>query len=118
LAADDVVPVPVQAVVIDVSFISLRQVLPSVVRWAGPNALLVALIKPQFEVGQAAIGKGGIVTSPEARQRAVDDVTVVAQKLGLTIQGIMPSPITGAKGNHEFLMVARFGTTQQPGVED
>lgn len=117
LAADDVVPEPVQTVVIDVSFISLRQVLPSVLRWAGPNAALIALIKPQFEVGQAAIGKGGIVTSPEARQRAVDDIVATSQSLGLVVQGVIPSPITGAKGNHEFLMVARFGPTQQPGVD-
>jgi len=115
LAADDVIPELVGAVVIDVSFISLRQVLPSVTRWAAPNALLVALIKPQFEVGPAGIGKGGIVTSEEARQGAVDAVTVAAKALDFTVLGITPSPITGAKGNQEFLMAAHFRPSHHTG---
>lgn len=116
LAADEVVPEPVHMVVIDVSFISLKQVLPSVTRWAAPGAMLVALIKPQFEVGQGFVGKGGIVTSPEARQRAVTEVTTFAQGLNFELLGVTPSPITGAKGNHEFLMAARFGSQVTSGV--
>lgn len=114
-ADDAVVPVPVQAVVIDVSFISLRQVLPSVVRWAGPNALLLALVKPQFEVGRAAVGKGGIVTDALARAQCVAEVAAVAAALGLEVLGTMDSPITGAKGNHEYLLAARFAGTQPLG---
>lgn len=116
LAADDVVPEPVQMVVIDVSFISLVQVLPSVIRWAAPGAALVALIKPQFEVGPRDVGKGGIVTSVEARERAVAQVNQTAADLGLALLGVVPSPITGAKGNHEFLMAARFAPSHNTGV--
>lgn len=114
-AADDVVPELVQMVVIDVSFISLQQVLPAVTRWAGPSATLVALIKPQFEVGPQAVGKGGIVTSEEARERAVADITACTTNLGLDVLGVIPSPITGAKGNIEFLMAARFAPSHNSG---
>lgn len=116
LAADDVVPEPVQMVVIDVSFISLVQVLPSITRWAAPHAALVALVKPQFEVGPASVGKGGIVTSPEARQRAIAQVAQTAAELGFEPLGVTPSPITGAKGNHEFLMAARIPHRHMTGV--
>ena len=114
-AANDVVPEPVQAVVIDVSFISLRQVLPRVTRWAAPGAVLLALVKPQFEVGRAAVGKGGIVTDGLARARSVAAVAATATTLGLRVQGTMDSPITGAKGNQEYLLAAQFAAVHSSG---
>lgn len=96
------------AVVADVSFISLTKVLPIPLALAALDAWLVALIKPQFEAGRAAVGKGGIVRDRAARQQAVDHVRdwVVAQP-GWTLSGIIPSPITGGSGNEEFLIGAR-----------
>ena len=95
-------PAPTVAV-IDVSFISLAQVLPHVVVQLAPSAGVVALIKPQFEVGRAHVGKGGIVRDEEARKGAVDKVLAAARALGLDVQGVIDSPITGADGNVEHL---------------
>ena len=108
LAEDRVVPEPCHIIVIDVSFISLRLVLPKVLRFASPGARLVALVKPQFEVGPQALGKHGVVREAEVRQRALDDMLNFAQTLGLLNLGSMPSPIVGAKGNHEFLLSAHI----------
>ncbi|MGE0851397.1 MAG: TlyA family RNA methyltransferase [Hyphomicrobiaceae bacterium] len=101
------VPEPVGAVVADVSFISLAKVLPVPLALAGPGAWLVALIKPQFEVGRAAVGKGGIVRDTAERRRAVDLVRGwVAAQSGWRVEGIIPSPIAGGSGNEEFLLGA------------
>lgn len=101
------VPEPVGAIVADVSFISLAKALPVPLSLAGPNAWLVALIKPQFEAGPAAVGKGGIVRDPGARQQAVDTVrTWVASQPGWRVVDIVPSPIAGGSGNEEFLLGA------------
>jgi 23S rRNA (cytidine1920-2'-O)/16S rRNA (cytidine1409-2'-O)-methyltransferase len=95
-------PLPSMAV-IDVSFISLRLVLPALLPHLLPPADIVALVKPQFEVGRGQIGKGGIVRDEGARKRAVDDVVASAQSLGLVHGATIPSPIEGADGNVEFL---------------
>jgi len=94
-------------VVIDVSFISLRLVLPSVVMVAAPEAEVVALVKPQFEVGREHVGKGGIVRDEQARLRAVETTAQAAAALGFGVRGQITSPITGAKGNVEFLVHLR-----------
>lgn len=107
-AADDVVPFSVSLVVVDVSFISLRLVLPALTRWLTPGATLIALVKPQFEVGRADVGKGGIVTCDVARARALACVTERARALQLLPQGTLASPVLGAKGNQEYLLVARY----------
>lgn len=92
----------------DVSFISLTQALGPALGLTAPGALLIALIKPQFEAGRAAVGKGGIVRDPADRQRAVDRVlTWLADRTGWRILGIIASPITGGAGNQEFLLAAR-----------
>lgn len=106
LADDSVVPEPCAVIVIDVSFISLRLVLPKVLRFAQPGARLIALVKPQFEVGPQALGKHGVVRDEAARQGALDSIVAEAGSLGLQHIGTMPSPIVGAKGNHEFLLSA------------
>ncbi|RKH51330.1 TlyA family RNA methyltransferase [Corallococcus llansteffanensis] len=99
-------PEKVGVVVIDVSFISLTQVLPSVLTFLSPGGLLVALVKPQFEVGPDRVGKGGVVRDAAARQDAIDTVTAFVRAQGLTVRGVMDSPVPGPAGNVEALLVA------------
>ena len=89
---------------IDVSFISLRHVLPVVPALLAPVADVVALVKPQFESRREEVGKGGIVRQPLVHARVVDEVTAAADALGLTRAGLVDSPITGMEGNREFLL--------------
>ena len=105
LTAEDL-PEKVGVVVIDVSFISLTQVLPAVLPYLEAGGLLVALVKPQFEVGREGIGKGGVVRDAAARQEAIDAVVAFAREQGLTVQGVMDSPVPGPAGNVEALLVA------------
>ncbi|MSN24501.1 MAG: TlyA family rRNA (cytidine-2'-O)-methyltransferase [Geobacter sp.] len=91
--------------VIDASFISLSKVLPATVALLKPGGSIIALIKPQFEVGKGEVGKGGIVRDPVAHQRVIDEVSNTAQAMGLTVAGVCESPITGADGNREFLIL-------------
>jgi 23S rRNA (cytidine1920-2'-O)/16S rRNA (cytidine1409-2'-O)-methyltransferase len=102
-------PGPVDFVSIDVSFISLSLVLPPVPALLRPGADLVALVKPQFEAGREEVGKKGIVRDPEVHQRVLDRVTQAAGACGLTRAGLVPSPITGAEGNVEFLLHLKPG---------
>lgn len=95
-------PAP-EVCVIDVSFISLNRVIPAVAAHLTAASRIYALIKPQFEVGRENIGKGGIVRDEVARQAAVDRVLDTAQAAGFTSLGVVPSPITGADGNVEFV---------------
>ena len=90
-------------VVMDVSFISVTKILPSVVPLLKPNASMVVLIKPQFEVGRGEVGKGGIVRDAAKRIKAVDQVNEFASTLGLKTNKTIESPITGAEGNIEYL---------------
>lgn len=104
-----VIAEPVTAITADVSFISLTLVLPAALRLAAPGAWLVALIKPQFEAGRAAVGKGGIVRSEAARQNAVDKVRrCIEEQTGWSVAGVIASPIRGGSGNEEFLIGARY----------
>jgi 23S rRNA (cytidine1920-2'-O)/16S rRNA (cytidine1409-2'-O)-methyltransferase len=107
LAPPDLLPEPVDLIVVDVSFISLRLVLPALVPLARPGAPVVALVKPQFEVGRAHVGKGGIVRDEEARARALAEVAAAAAALGYQVVGDTVSPITGGKGNVELLLHLR-----------
>jgi 23S rRNA (cytidine1920-2'-O)/16S rRNA (cytidine1409-2'-O)-methyltransferase len=91
--------------VIDASFISLSKVLPATVSLVRPGGRIIALIKPQFEVGRGEVGKGGIVRDPAAHEKAIDGVRQVAAELGLTVGGLCDSPILGADGNREFLIL-------------
>jgi len=92
--------------VVDVSFISATLVLPAVLAAAQTLVEAVILIKPQFEAGREHVGKGGIVRDPEAHQLAIDKVADCVRSLGWTVVGTIPSPITGAEGNREFLLYA------------
>ena len=90
--------------VIDVSFISLRLVLPTAIRLVRPEGIILALVKPQFEVGKGAVGKGGVVRNPDQQLTAVAAIREFGVSLGLSCRGDYPSPILGPKGNQEFFL--------------
>jgi 23S rRNA (cytidine1920-2'-O)/16S rRNA (cytidine1409-2'-O)-methyltransferase len=90
-------------VTIDVAFISATKILPAVTPLLSDRGRIVTLIKPQFEVGKTEVGKGGIVKDPALHERAVATVNAAAESLGLSVRGVVASPITGADGNQEFL---------------
>lgn len=98
---------PATWVVCDASFISLRKVLEVPLMLAARPTRLVALIKPQFEVGKAEVGKGGVVRDPALHQRVCDEVREWLESDGWDVQGIVQSPITGPEGNVEFLISAQ-----------
>ena len=100
--------------VVDVSFISLRLVLPAMQRLIRPDGFIIALIKPQFEAGPRDVGKGGIVRDPDVHRRVLDDVIDAAQALGFVVRGLTRSPITGAAGNTEFFAWLGAGA---PGID-
>jgi 23S rRNA (cytidine1920-2'-O)/16S rRNA (cytidine1409-2'-O)-methyltransferase len=101
---DQLDDVPALAV-IDASFISLSKVLPATAGLLKPGGRIIALIKPQFEVGKGEVGQGGIVRDPVAHEKVIADVSQAAADLGLTVAGLCESPITGADGNREFLIL-------------
>jgi len=110
------VPEPIDLIVCDVSFIGLEVVLPAPLELAPSGAALVALIKPQFEVGRGQVGKGGVVRDPALRQAVVERIAAWLGALpGWRVLGVTESPIKGADGNVEFLIAARHGPeTAQP----
>ena len=97
---------PVDLVVIDVSFISLALVLPAALAFASPGAHLVALVKPQFEAGRAAVKKG-VVRDAAIHDAVCEKVRAEVERLGWTVLGLIPSPIAGGDGNREFLLGAK-----------
>lgn len=88
----------------DVSFISLRQVIPHIMRILRAGGTAVALIKPQFEAGRSALGKNGIVKDEKIRRRAVEEITAFAAECGFSVRGVTDSPIKGGDGNIEYLI--------------
>jgi len=94
-------------ITIDVSFISLEKILPSVIPLLTKDGQIIALIKPQFEVGKGEVGKGGIVTDPEKHQQVIETINRAATELGLDVRDVVESPILGAEGNREFLALYR-----------
>ena len=100
------VPGPFDLVCIDVSFISLRQILPVVPPLARPGADVIALVKPQFEAGRAEV-RNGVIRDEAIHARVLDEVRAAATAVGLTPAAVTPSPITGQKGNVEFLLHLR-----------
>jgi 23S rRNA (cytidine1920-2'-O)/16S rRNA (cytidine1409-2'-O)-methyltransferase len=103
----ELIPDPPGIVVADVSFIGLATALPAALALAAPGAHLVALVKPQFEVGRGKVGKGGIVRDPALHAEAVEGVRAFLEAAGWPVLGTVPSPIEGADGNREFLIAAR-----------
>lgn len=105
---------PVTAIVADVSFISLTKVLPAALALAANGCWLVALIKPQFEVGREHVGKGGVVRDEVAREGAIANVrSWLEAQPGWRVTEVMQSPIRGNKGNQEFLIGATFDVDQE-----
>lgn len=103
----DLVPEPIDILVCDASFISLTKILPAGMALTGPDARLVALIKPQFEVGRGKVGKGGVVRDPAQHTEVCDTIRDwLASQEGWRVLGIAESPIKGPEGNVEFLIAA------------
>src|SRR5687767_9059412 len=100
------IPAPVDIVSIDVSFISLRHIFPVLPRILRPHADVIALVKPQFEAGRGEVGDG-VVRDEAIHARVVDEIRGAGAAVGLTPSGVTPSPITGQKGNVEFLLLLR-----------
>ncbi|HIJ87064.1 MAG TPA: TlyA family RNA methyltransferase [Desulfuromonadales bacterium] len=94
--------------VIDASFIGLAKVLPATVSLLKPGDRIIALIKPQFEVGKGEVGKGGVVRDPAVHEKVIENIRHTAYELGLTVSGLCASPITGADGNREFLILLQL----------
>lgn len=95
---------PLDLVVIDAAFISLKLLIPPLLPLFIKKIAILALIKPQFEVGRGKVGKGGVVRDPALHQEVIDDITRFCTTLGLQSRGVTPSPILGPKGNREFLI--------------
>ena len=111
-------PERVGLAVADVSFISLRLILPVLPPHLGPGADLLALVKPQFEVGRDQVGRGGIVSDRRLHEKALRAVAAAGAAAGLALKGGCPSPITGAEGNREFFLHFACGTAADGGTED
>jgi len=107
-------PEPVDIATIDVSFISLRLVVPSVLRLLKPRADIVALIKPQFEAGREQVGKGGVVRDPAVHREVLLGLLGFAAQKGLSTRGLIPSPLLGPAGNVEFFVHWTVGQGEVP----
>jgi len=110
----ETLPEPVNLTTIDTSFISLRLILPAVVKWLASSALVIALIKPQFEAGKMQVGKGGVVRDRATHRNVLEAVIGYAREVDLSLAGLIPSPITGPAGNHEFLIHLGWKTSRPP----
>jgi 23S rRNA (cytidine1920-2'-O)/16S rRNA (cytidine1409-2'-O)-methyltransferase len=99
------IPEPIQLITVDVSFISLRIVVPVVLKFLAPGGRLLPLIKPQFEVGKGQVGKGGVVTDPDQHSTVIAELDLFFRGLGLECSEAVPSPIEGPKGNKEFFVL-------------
>jgi len=98
---------------IDVSFISLKHILPEIIRFSSEHAEAVALIKPQFENGKSKNGKNGVIKDPKIHKKIVDDIVTFSEALGFASIKVIPSPISGGDGNREFLMYLRINKTEE-----
>jgi len=105
------VPESIELAVIDVSFISLKLVLPCVLRFLSEKGTVVTLIKPQFEVGKGLVGKGGVVRDETQRHEVKQEIITYAETIGLRFLGALDSPITGRKGNKEILASFKRNST-------
>lgn len=104
---DELIERDIDMATVDVSFISLKQVIPEVVKFLKKGGEIVALVKPQFEVGRGEVGKGGIVREEDKRLAAVRSVREFSNMLGLATVGIFESPVAGQKGNREYFLYAK-----------
>jgi 23S rRNA (cytidine1920-2'-O)/16S rRNA (cytidine1409-2'-O)-methyltransferase len=100
------VPELVDLAVIDASFISLKKIIPKVLEFLKSSGQLLALIKPQFEVGRNQVGKGGVVRDPTLHQQVVGELEDFCRSQGLEVEGVAESSLLGPKGNREFFIYA------------
>ncbi len=107
----------IDLVTIDVSFISLKLVLPAVLNLIKKGTIILALIKPQFEAGKADVGKRGVVRDPEVHERVIKDLIAFSREIGLAVEGTCESPIMGPAGNREFFLYARNEGTGPAAIE-
>ena len=110
--ATEQIPDPIDLITVDVSFISLKIVIPSVRQFMQTDTRIIALIKPQFEVGPKKVGKGGVVRDPHLHAAIIDELTGNFQKHCYQCKPVLPSPIQGPKGNKEFLLLLSLGETE------
>ncbi|MGE4232159.1 MAG: TlyA family RNA methyltransferase [Bacteriovoracia bacterium] len=103
-APKDIISEKIDLCTVDTSFISLKIVLPEIIKFLGLSAEVVALIKPQHEVGKENVGKGGLVKDPNLHQQVIDEISSFAQTIGFNVKGLIRSPIEGTTGNKEFLI--------------
>ena len=108
----------VDLVTVDVSFISLRLVLPAILQFVKPDSVILVLIKPQFEVGKGRVGKGGVVRNPADHDRVLEDLKTSFSQMSLSVVGSMPSPILGPKGNKEFIACLQRRTSPAKGTTE
>jgi 23S rRNA (cytidine1920-2'-O)/16S rRNA (cytidine1409-2'-O)-methyltransferase len=101
----DVMPELADLVTIDASFISLKIVVPSVLKFLKPSGMILALIKPQFEAGKGNVGKGGVIKEADVHQRIISDLSDFFEHQGLVCGPVVPSPILGPKGNQEYIIL-------------
>ena len=106
----EAIPEAVDLATLDLSFISLTLVLSKIVEFLNPGGEILALVKPQFEVGKDRVGKGGVVRDPALQQEAVDKVAQAARQLGLRVSAGFPSPLKGPKGNQEYFLYVKVPT--------
>jgi len=107
-------PEPVNLVVIDASFISLKLIFPAAVKWLSSPARVIALVKPQFEAGKEQVGKGGVVRDVNVHRQVLKRVVTYANNCDLSFLGLISSPITGPAGNHEFLLYLGWNMNLSP----
>jgi 23S rRNA (cytidine1920-2'-O)/16S rRNA (cytidine1409-2'-O)-methyltransferase len=98
------IPEPIDLATLDLSFISLTLVLPKILEFLAPGAEILAMVKPQFEVGKGQVGKGGVVRDPELQQAAIQRVAAAAATLGLKVSPAFPASLKGPKGNQEYFL--------------
>jgi 23S rRNA (cytidine1920-2'-O)/16S rRNA (cytidine1409-2'-O)-methyltransferase len=108
------VPERIAVLTVDVSFISLRLILPVLVKLLEPQADSIVLIKPQFEVGKGQVGRSGVVHDPQQHQQVLWDILTAAQECGFGVRAAMVSPLLGPKGNREFLAYLQLGAAAMP----
>ena len=105
--SSDIIKEPLDAIVCDASFISLKKIIPSGLSFLKTNGWLAALIKPQFEVGKGLVGKGGVVRDPQLHQDVINDIEFwIKNEMNMNLLGVTESPILGPSGNREFVIVA------------
>ncbi|MCG8473436.1 MAG: TlyA family RNA methyltransferase [Desulfobacterales bacterium] len=105
---EEQVPEKVDVITSDASFISLKLVIPAALPFLKKGGRILALIKPQFEVGKGKVGKGGVVKDPAVHEEVVESLSQFFQELGLERESVIPSPILGPKGNREFIISLKY----------